>query len=154
MNERERNQGSNDDSADKAGRQDQQQMNQNRDQDRSQQQPTGTETDTLGAGKSGGFGNQTSGAPQTTTGTDTLSSDRTTGQQGEQDPDRQGGGFVGSQGSGSDAYLQQDRSTADTTGQADFARQGQGALEGDQSDVETAQTRDRDSDIEGSSGNA
>jgi hypothetical protein len=58
------------------------------------------------------------------------------------------GGFVGSQGTGSDEYLQEQGSD----GGSDFASQGQGALDQDE-DVETGQSQDRDSDIEGSSGN-
>ena len=59
------------------------------------------------------------------------------------------GGFVGSQGTGSDEYLRKQGST----GGSDFASEGQGALEGQDEDIETGQRRDRDSDIEGGSGN-
>lgn len=57
------------------------------------------------------------------------------------------GGFVGSQGTGSDEYLQEG-----PEGGSDFASQGQGALDQDE-DIETGQPQGRDSDIEGSSGN-
>ena len=59
------------------------------------------------------------------------------------------GGFVGSQGTGSDEYLQEKGST----GGSDFASQGQGAVEDQDEDIETGQPNKRDSDIEGGSGN-
>jgi len=77
----------------------------------------------------------------------------------------QGEGFIGSQGTGSDDYLQQAgeeggsaggasaSASTDTTGGSDFAEQGQGATE-DDSDIETGQpsrSQDDDSDIEGGS---
>lgn len=80
--------------------------------------------------------------------TDTLSTERGLGQ-GASGGTEGTGGFVGSQGAGSDAYLREEGKTAG----ADFASQGKGALEGDDEDVETAQRRNRDSDIEGGSGN-
>ena len=63
-------------------------------------------------------------------------------------------GFIGSQGSGSDDYLQ-DRgsepsgsSSAEATEGTDFAEQGRGALEGDEEDSETGQSRSGNEDIE------
>jgi translation initiation factor IF-2 len=79
--------------------------------------------------------------------TDTLSTERGLGQ-GASGGTEGTGGFVGSQGAGSDAYLREEGKTAG----ADFASQGQGALEGDEEDIETGQRRNRDSDIEGGSG--
>ena len=90
--------------------------------------------------------------------TDTLSGERgfgqgtDGGQSGSGQPGSSGGsqgGFVGSQGTGSDAYLREQGST----GGSDFAKEGQGALEGEDEDIETGQRRNRDSDIEGGSGN-
>ena len=63
-------------------------------------------------------------------------------------------GFIGSQDSGSDDYLQ-DRgsepsgsSSAEATEGSDFAKQGRGALEGDEEDSETGQSRSGNEDIE------
>ena len=86
--------------------------------------------------------------------TDTLSTERGSGQGAGGSAGGSGGtegtgGFVGSQGTGSDAYLREEGKT----GGSDFASQGQGALEGDDEDIETGQRRNRDSDIEGGSGN-
>ncbi len=96
--------------------------------------------------------------------TDTLSTDRGFGQgagggqSGSGQPGQGGGaegtgGFVGSQGTGSDDYLREEGST----GGSDFASQGQGATEGatdnPDEDIETGQRSNRDSDIEGGSGN-
>jgi hypothetical protein len=57
------------------------------------------------------------------------------------------GGFVGSQGTGSDDYLREEGSS----GGSDFAGQGQGALDQDE-DIETGEPNRRDNDIEGGSG--
>ena len=64
----------------------------------------------------------------------------------------EGEGFIGQQGGGSDDYLREGGGSSDATGGADFAREGQGAKEGDEADIESAQPRsqDKDSDIEGS----
>ena len=61
---------------------------------------------------------------------DTLATDESgsSTQSGQRGP--QGEGFIGSQGSGSDEYLQdQNPSGADATGGSDFANQGRGALD-------------------------
>jgi len=73
----------------------------------------------------------------------------TGGTPGSQSPGGTGssqGGFVGSQGTGSDDYLPEEGSTSGS----DFASQGQGALEDE--DIETGQRNTRDNDIEGGSG--
>lgn len=64
-----------------------------------------------------------------------------------------GEGFVGSQGSGSDDYLREDDSS-ETLDRSDFAKQGQGATEAGNENIETGQRQDSESDIEGSSGNS
>ena len=126
------------------------------------QQPTGQQ------GQQSEFGQQgQSSSGQTEPGrsgdTETLSTDRGFGQgagggqSGSGQPGQGGsegtGGFVGSQGTGSDEYLREEGST----GGSDFASQGQGATEGatdkPDEDIETGQRQNRDSDIEGGSGN-
>lgn len=112
------------------------------------QQPTGEQGQASTGQAEPGLGGDTA----------TLSNESGGGQSGGTEG---AGGFVGSQGSGSDDYLREEGST----GGPDFASQGQGATEGQNAikgedattglneDVETGQRNDRDSDIEGGSGN-
>lgn len=119
-----------------------------------QQPPIGQENDNQKAGQSGqqeqgqqsqqGQGQQAD--PQDDADTATLSE----GSQPEpaSQSDQDSGGFVGTKREDSGEYLQEDG-----TPESGFAEQGQGAP--DQSDIErgTERSQDRDSDIEGSSGN-
>ena len=99
----------------------------------------GSQSDTTLAGRS----------DQQDLGQDQPGSSPTAGLQGTSGAP-QGEGFIGSQGSGSDDYLQQQGKE----GEQDFAREGQGAPESRSENIETGREEDRDSDIEGGSGNA
>ncbi len=90
------------------------------------------DTDTL-AGEQRGFGQGTDGS---------QNPGGTGGSQGDS------GGFVGSQGNSSSDYLQEEGAT----GESDLASQGQGALEGQDEDIETGQPRSPNEDIEGGTG--
>jgi hypothetical protein len=57
--------------------------------------------------------------------------------------------FIGSQGTGSGDYLQEGGSSGNATGGSDFAEQGQGALDEDDSNSDSNQT-----DGSGSSGSS
>ena len=80
--------------------------------------------------------------------TSTLSEGRQSEPGSSQESGQSGGGFVGSQGQDPGEYLQQGGNP-----ESGFAEQGQGAS--DQGDIERDRERsdNRDSDIEGSSGN-
>ena len=101
------------------------------------QSDLGSQSDTTLAGR----------ADQQDLGQDQPGSSPTAGLQGTSGSD-QGEGFIGSQGTGSDDYLQERDSQP-----AGFAEQGQGAPESGSENIETGQQEDRDSDIEGGSGN-
>lgn len=117
--------------------------------EQSQQQPTGQQGQSASGQTDLGQGGDTA----------TLSGEQrgfgagASGTGGSQSPGGTGssqggsGGFVGSQGGGSSEHVQEEGST----GESDFAPQGQGALEDE--DIETGQPQSRDSDTEGSSGN-
>ncbi|HEX6661043.1 MAG TPA: hypothetical protein VF067_04145 [Sphingomicrobium sp.] len=90
-------------------------------------------------------GQQSQQAEQMTTGSEPLrSTEKKGGEFGQQDlrSDQQRGGaggsessgegFVGSQGSGSDEYLQERGSSEKATGGSDFAKEGRGASEDDE----------------------
>ena len=62
---------------------------------------------------------------------------------------RQGEGFMAQQGSGSDdEAAASEASSAQPAEGSDFAREGQGALEGEQEDIEGGQPRGERSDVE------